>query len=164
MLLLIACNTANKKTDAKERTPEEQAIFDRKLDSMTNDIKKDLNESMSDTTGIHKAPVQVIKARFIEQEYSNYKDMQLTYKNVSGKDIEAIRFKWTGVNAFGEPADLGATFGDIGAGFTDNRLRAGRTTSSIWTILSRDGKKVTKAWAYEVVFVDGTKWEFTPNQ
>ncbi len=79
-------------------------------------------------------------------------------KNVSKKTISAIRFKWTGINAFGEPADMGITNGE-GGGFDDDKLRPSKSNSGEWSILSRDLKKVTKAWAYEVVFEDGTKWE-----
>jgi hypothetical protein len=52
-----------------------------------------ISEILSDTSGVYKAPVQVLKAKFVERDYSNYKDIQLTYKNVSNKDISAIRFK-----------------------------------------------------------------------
>jgi len=84
----------------------------------------------------------------------------LTYKNVSGKKIEAIRFRWYGEDAFGDPADMGGLFNDgTGGGFDDDPLRPGQTRTSSWDILSSRGKKVKKAWAYEVAFSDGTKWE-----
>ena len=47
--------------------------------------------------------------------------------------------------------------------FTDDGsvLAWNGSVSSDWNILSRDLKKITKAWAYEVAFDDGTKWKAT---
>lgn len=161
LVSLISCE--QKKPKSQTEKLQDEIRLKEIRDSIGEAFDARINEDLSDTDGIHKAPVQITKARFVEKDYSNYKDIQLTYKNVSGKDIDAIRFKWTGTNAFGEPADVGSVYGDVGGGFTDSRLRAGKTTSGTWSILSRDGKKVTKAWAYEVVFSDGTKWEFKPD-
>jgi hypothetical protein len=143
----------------KERiyTPEEQAKIEHIKDSMLNDIKIETVSRAAEYVSSND-PVQVIKAVFFEEEYSSYKSMKVTYRNISGKKISAIKFKWTGENAFGEPADMGSSLDGIGAGFTDDVLGIAKTRTSEWSILSRDGKKVTKAWAYEVVFADGTKW------
>lgn len=104
-------------------------------------------------------PVKIISTSPVEHdEYSNYKDVHSVWKNVSKKTISAIRFRWTGINAFGEPADMGSSTG-IGAGFTDDILRSGKSDNGTWEILSKDLKKITKAWVYEVAFEDGTKWE-----
>ncbi len=117
---------------------------------------------LRDTLSLEDAPVKVISARPVEKEYSNYKDIRLSYKNVSGKNITAIRFRWYGINAFNEPADMGTSLIEgLGSGFTDDLLRAGRTTSGQWGILSGNLKKVIKAWPYEVAFEDGTKWALT---
>jgi hypothetical protein len=83
----------------------------------------------------------------------------LRFKNVSGKTVTGIRFKWYGENAFNEPADMGGLQEGWGSGFTHNPLRPGGTDYGQWSILSRDGKKVLIAYPYEVVFKDGTKWE-----
>jgi hypothetical protein len=112
---------------------------------------------MYDTVGLYLAPVKVLSAKFISKEYSNYKDIALRYKNVSDKTITAIRFRWYGKNAFDEPADMGG-YNGWGGGYSDDILRPGSTDYSEWSILSRDGKKVVIAFAYEVVFEDGTKW------
>lgn len=122
-------------------------------------VRKKTNQEIafSDTPKTQDVPVKIISARPVKQEYSSYKDVSLTYKNVSGKNIEAIKFSWYGMNAFGEPADMGIEDG-LGRGFTDSKLRVGKTTTSEWSVLSKDLKKITKAWAYEVVFEDGTKW------
>ena len=128
-----------------------------KVDSI---VQKKITDAMLDTTGLYSAPIIVVKARLVTREYSNYKDISLTYKNISGKDISAVRFSWHGLNAFGEPADMGTSLErGFGGGFSDGKLRSGKTVTKEWSILSRDGKKITLAWPTEVAFVDGTKWE-----
>ena len=112
-----------------------------------------------DTAGLYLAPVKVLSAKFVTKEYSNYKDISLGWKNVSGKKISAIKFKWYGINAFNEPADMGGLMEGWGSGFSDDGLRAGGTDYGTWSILSKDGKKVLIAYPYEVAFDDGTKWE-----
>lgn len=146
----------------KTKTSYEKLKDELKTDSIKKvareRVEKSVTDFFSDTTGVYKAPVQVIKYRFVQREYSSYKDVQLTYKNVSNKTISAIRFRWYGENAFGEPADMGIRDG-LGGGFTDERLKAGKTSSGEWNVLSKDGKKILKAWAYEVAFEDGTIWK-----
>ncbi len=83
----------------------------------------------------------------------------MSYKNVSGKKISAIRFKWYGENSFDEPADMGGLKEGWGSGFADDGLRVGATDYGTWSILSRDGKKILIAYPYEVAFADGTKWD-----
>lgn len=163
-LTAVSCEQPKTKVEKENETLVKGRLADSIEKVVMENAENSLTEALSDTSGIYKAPIKVTKARFVEKDYSNYKDIQLTYKNVSGKDIEAIRFNWTGLNAFGEPADVGSVYGDVGGGFIDTKLRAGKTTTSTWSILSRDGKKVTKAWAREVVFSDGTKWEFKPEK
>ena len=91
-------------------------------------------------------------------------DIRLTYKNVSDKNISAIRFKWYGENSFGEPADMGNYNHDgFGAGYDDEGLRKGRTVTNQWSILSRDARKVVDVWPYEVVFADGSRWKTSTN-
>jgi hypothetical protein len=111
-----------------------------------------------DTAGLYLAMVKILSAKFVTKEYSNYKDIQLIYKNTGNKKISAIRFKWYGENAFNEPADMGGLKRGWGTGFVDDGLRAGKTDSGSWNILSRDGKKILIAYPYEIAFEDGTKW------
>lgn len=104
-----------------------------------------------------ESPIQVTRMRFIEKEYSSYRDVSLSWKNVSRKKVKAVRFHWFGVTAFGDPADMGITDG-IGGGFSDDPITPGKSDSGTWDVLSRNGDKIIAAWAYEVVFADGTKW------
>ncbi len=130
----------------------------RRSDSMTQAVIKD---ALFDTVGISRAPVKVLSAKLVKQEYSNRKDIRLAWKNVSDNKIAAIRFKWYGLNAFGEPADMGGSgvIKGIGGGLADRSLSPGKTDSGEWSIMSNDGKKIVLAWPYEVAFEDGTKWK-----
>ncbi len=137
--------------------------------TLAESSKKSLEErngkgAKYDTAGLFLSPIKVLSARFIEKEYSNYKDISLRYKNVGNKKVSAIRFKWYGENAFNEPADVGGILRNgWGGGFDDEGLSIGRTTSSTWNVLSKDGKKVVIAYPYEIAFADGTKWELKNN-
>lgn len=154
-LLFFSCDTADKPPEYK--SVAESLEVRRKVDSI---VQTSMKNAFFDTVGLSNAPVKVLSAKLIKKEYSNFKSMSLSYKNVSGKTIAAIRFKWYGENAFGEPADMGSSMQEgFGGGFTDETLRPGKTGSGVWSILSRDGKKVVLAWPYEVAFEDGTKWK-----
>ena len=150
-----------------------EKFTDNRINDLPNNIEVAVNKGKEerngkgakyDTAGLYLSPIKVISARFVEKEYSNYKDVSVRYKNVSNKKVSAIRFKWYGENAFNEPADVGGLYRNgWGGGFDDEGLSVGRTTSSVWNILSKDGKKILIAYPYEVAFADGTKWELKNN-
>jgi len=124
-------------------------------------ISSATKSALFDTAGLHTSPVKVIKSYLYQEEYSNYKNISLTYKNKSRRKIEAIKFRWYGEDAFGEPADMGSygiTEG-FGGGFTDDALGVGKVRTSSWEILSSRAKKIILAWPIEVLFTDGTKWD-----
>lgn len=105
-------------------------------------------------------PIKIISAKIIQEEYSSYKSIRLSWKNISDKKINAVKFSWKGIDAFGDPAEMGSNYIEgIGHGFSDDPLGAHKTTSGTWSIYSGNASKVTHAWAYEVVFADGTKWK-----
>jgi hypothetical protein len=127
------------------------------VDSM---LKSTIKATLLDTTGVHLSPIKVLSAKFVSKEYSNYKDIRLTFKNTSNKRIEAIRFAWYGTTAFGDPADMGVSVMEgFGGGFTDRPINPGKIDGATWDILSRNGKTVVLAWPNEIMFSDGTKWE-----
>lgn len=146
--------------------------LDKAIEKRINSLPNNISESVSrireekngkdakyDTGGLYLSPIKVLKAKFVEKEYSNFKDISLNFKNVSNKRVSAIRFKWYGVNAFDEPADVGSLNNGWGGGFDDDELGIGKTRNSTWSVLSKDGKKILIAYPYEVAFIDGTKWE-----
>lgn len=123
-------------------------------------VEQAMFNAMMDTFGVAAGPVKVLSAKLVQEEYSKYKNVRLSWKNVSDKKISAIRFRWYGLNAFNEPADMGSVVQKgYGGGFSDDAVRPGGTDSGTWEIYSQDAKKIVIAWPYEVAFDDGTKWE-----
>lgn len=157
MFYVFGCNTGAQ-SGSHGLTLADTMEVARRTDSATQEVIK---SALFDTVGISQAPVKVLSAKLVEREYSNSKDIRLAWKNVSGKDVAAIRFKWYGLNAFGEPADMGNTsiLAGFGSGFVDRSLKPGKSDSGNWSIMSKDGKKIVLAWPYEVAFEDGTKWK-----
>lgn len=157
-LILYSCNNSSNKYIASQSDSLDGKSKSEWVDSAVQSLKKNV---LFDTVGLWSAPVKVLKSRLVKREYSNYKDISITYKNMSNKDISAIRFKWYGENAFGDPADMGSAGlqQGFGGGFDDDGLGAGETTTSQWSILSNNAKRVVLAWPCEIVFEDGTKWK-----
>jgi hypothetical protein len=158
----ISCGP--KKESKAEKILRELEI-NRKVDSTMRSadekIKQDLININWDTIDIQNSGIEITKAEFIkENEYSNYKSVRLYYKNNSTKNIKAIRFKWYGLNSFNEPADCSNISNPgFGAGYTDIILKSGKSSSGTWSALSRDGDKIVKAWPYEIIYEDGSKWK-----
>src|SRR5262245_19614996 len=131
IFLFAACN--NMSTSSTTRLSLSDSLdIARKSDSMAQAIIKNV---LFDTIGVSTAPVRVISAKLVTREYSNYKDIWLSWKNVGSKKIAAIRFRWYGTNAFGEPVDMGtpSIHEGFGGGFSDRTLSPGRTDDGTWS-------------------------------
>lgn len=159
--LLMACTKGQPETQSQELSDAEielkatqmvdSAIAAGESEALDGQAKKAQNQA--------GAPVEVLKAELVDVEYSNRRNISLKFKNNSDKVVTAIRFEWFGKDAFGDPADMGNPIrSGIGGGFTDDKLRPGKTDYATWDIYSQDAKTVTAARAYEVAFEDGTKW------
>ena len=162
-IVLTGCNQSKPKTP--EQVKAEQDSFTMAKYGRTRDeqvkhmVDSDLKTALFDTGGLYKAPVKILKAKAVTQEYSTTKNVYLLFKNVSKKTIQGIRFKWYGLNAFGEPAELGNYIvPGFGGGFSDDILRPGKTNDGTWNVYSKDAKKIILAWPYEVSFTDGSLW------
>lgn len=161
LTVLISC-----KNDAEKAAERNKYFLDSlKIDALAREKVKEhlLNaakERYLDTTGTGISPIIIISSKLPKEEYSNRKNIKLTYKNRSKKDIQAIRFEWYGENSFNEPAEMGdySNPGE-GGGFSDDLLRSGKSETSIFAIYSKDAKKIITARAYEVAFTDGTVWK-----
>lgn len=143
---------------ASTETPVGAIDYEYKVDSIKKQIYSD---ALLDTVGVSNAPIKVLSAKIVREEYSTYRSIRLAYKNVSGKKISAVRFKWYGTDAFGEPAEMGGVVDGYGGGVSDDPIKPGGTDAGTWSILSRNVKKVELAWPFEVAFEDGTKWKST---
>lgn len=153
-ILFISCQQQNKTFDESLiDTTGKQEIKDSLLNVTAT------NSLFSDSVNADKAPVKILHADPVTNESSNYRSIKLTYENVSGKNITGIKFKWHGVNAFNDPAQMGGQYAGIGTGFTDDPVGVKELKVSIFDISSNDLKKVVRAWVYEVAFQDGTKWK-----
>ncbi|MCD0467185.1 hypothetical protein [Flavobacterium sp. ENC] len=117
------------------------------------------NDSLSDY------PVKIISTKLFKNQYSTFKNIRLTFKNVSRKNIHAIKFQWYTENALAEPSNLRSFFnrGESSGLYTADLLKPGKTSSVIFEEFSSDAKRVIAARPYEVVFSDGTKW-YIKNQ
>ena len=157
--LITSCNSSN--NNNKVGSESEKLLSEINIKNLSDSISKSTIKNLYlDSTGMKNSPIVVLAAKLFKEEYSTYKSIRITYKNVSEKSIEAIRFEWYGENSFGEPADMGNPLNrGLGSGFSDENLKPNSKTTNEWNILSRDGKKVLMARAYEVVFTDGTKWK-----
>jgi len=144
VLFVAACGS--------EPSPGESTklIQDKSAGSLTVNTIEPEND---DTTGTSTAPVKVLQAKPHRNDYSAYRDIMLQFRNVSDKDISGIKFAWRGIDAFGNPADIGT-----GQGFFDLGLKAGCQVSGKFSIHSPNLKTVTRAWVTEVAFEDGSTW------
>lgn len=160
LLILISCQNMTE-TERLKKTSDslDRAIkISEMVDSMTKNGEK--NAFLEDALKAANAPVKILNAKIVKREYSDYRNIRVSYKNISGKIISAIRFSWYGETAFGEPAEMGNVAADgIGGGFTETELSPNEDNTSEWDILSRNAKKVVKVWITEVAYKDGTKWE-----
>lgn len=131
LVILIILNGLSCKEQTKSETDELIEKADRLLDSIAaarkvdSMVKATMKSAYFDTSGISTAPVKILSTRIVKNEYSALRDIELTWKNVSNKKISAIRFKWYGVNAFNEPADMGSGFDGLGGGMSDDLLSPG---------------------------------------
>jgi hypothetical protein len=109
-------------------------------------------------------PIKILSGKLVKKEYSNYKDIYISYINEGQKDIEGVKFKWYGETVFGEPADMGSySEKGFGGGFTEDKLKAGKADNATFEISSKDAKKIIKVWINEIAFSDGTKWKTKSN-
>lgn len=160
LLIVSGCVSGG---DTPKYTRAEMDSIERVYDSlMSADPYDQISSSITDTSGLYLAPIKIVEASIIE-EYGS-RNIRLKYKNVSSVHVSAVRFRWTGVNAFGEPADMGNSFiKGFGAGFSDDGIKPNQVLTGEWGIYSEDAKKVLMAWPYEIVFENGDKWELNPE-
>ncbi len=154
----IACDLPDRSNIKKQKL--EDSINADANDRAKRDVDSILRNVMFDTANLAGSPVKIVSAKIVLGEGGDYRNVKLIYKNISSKKISAIKFRWYGVDAFGEPADLGVTqlHKGFGGGFADDGLGVGKTSSGIWSVMSRTAKKIVKAWPIEVAFADGSKW------
>lgn len=151
-MLLLSCNGTNQNTT--DSTVVEETTSKNYVDSFHNAL---LSQVEFDTIGVDKAPVQISHYQVVEPT-ARYKSVSLTYKNISAKNIKAIRFKWYGTDRSGAPVGMGYAATGIGGSFDDEPLHAGKERTAVWGVLTNQLNVITRVWPTEVVFEDGSKW------
>jgi hypothetical protein len=143
--------------DFKNSQKKEELTFEEQLEvkKITDSYLQEARDNIGmDTSGQSNSPIKILKFRLVpHSEYSNYKDIELTYKNVSKKKIEGVKFSWYCKNVFGEVAENGQSWG-----VTDEPILPNETTKSQWQMNSKDAKKIKNVIVTEVVFQDDSKW------
>ena len=163
-VIVYSCN--NPKTPISpaitqaERDSFTMAKYGKKSDAVVKDmVNESLKKGIIDTVGLSKSPIKVLSNRLVTQEYSDYRNISISFKNVSNKPIDGVKFMWYGETAFKEPADMGGVIDGFGSGFADKTIKPNKSMTMSWDISSRNAKKVILAWPFEVVFTDGTTWK-----
>lgn len=164
VLIIIICACNNGQTSSPMTKAEKEHFKDSfKKDILAREDSTFQSVLLQDTVLAKDGPIKILSFSIIRSDGGDYRNVRLSYQNVSQKKVSAIRFRWFGENAFGEPADMGGVsiFGNkgFGGGYTDDPIAAGAKDMGIWKILSKDAKKAIAAWPIEVVFADGTKWK-----
>ncbi len=160
ILILTSCTTKSTKDILKNTHKKENSIIEESTKQKDEkEIKDSIKDNFLETRKIKNSPVKIIFSNLYKNEYSEHKDIKLIYKNLTKKDIKAIKFEWYCENVFEEPASGQYFFvKGIANGHTDILLKSGKVDSKIWEDFSTDAYKIIAARAYLVVFTDGTKW------
>ncbi len=133
---------------------ETARIVDSLTDAYMDNFEYDY-ERKKDSLSKIQSPIQITDFILYNEEYSNYQSLRLKYKNVSDKTVIAAKFHWYDTkDVFGDPVDLLSYTN----GWTESTIKPNQTSSSSWDLLEQ-GIKSGKAYCYEVVYSDGTKWE-----
>lgn len=95
------------------------------------------------------APIKILSASIVKSDYSTYAEIK--FKNISDKDIDAIKFELVVFNAFNESLEkVRAIY--------DDPITKGQTRTGSWIVHISTAKKIGLAKVEEVMFKDGTKW------
>ncbi|UTN04218.1 hypothetical protein L0669_23200 [Flavobacterium bizetiae] len=156
--ILLSCT--NKKSNATQPILQDNTNGKITEEKNEKEIIDSVKHNFLDTQKTKNSPVRIISAKLLKNQYSDHKDIQLTYKNTTRKNIKAIKFEWYCENVFDKPASGQFFFvKGISRGHTDILLEPRKTTSKILEDFSTDAHAIIAARAYLVVFTDGTKWE-----
>jgi hypothetical protein len=153
---LFVCACKDKVSTRHDFSVTDSLALAAKADSMTKSV---IQKAFFDTVNVWSAPVKVTSAKIVKRENSSYRNVYLAWTNTSNKKVAGIKFKWYGVTAFHEPADMGGYFEGIGGGMTDRSLAPGKSDNGQWSVMSTNAKRVVCAWPYEVAYEDGTFWK-----
>lgn len=95
-------------------------------------------------------PVVVLKATVGRGDYGIGTEVRISYKNVSAKDLDALKFYYFCTNNFGDPVGTGRLI-------AQDKIKAGKADSGTWSIYKDTCTKV-KVTVTDVHFTDDTNW------
>jgi len=157
-ITLLSCT--NKKSNKTEPIIPDNSLIKNTEEKKEKEIIDSVKHNFLDVQKTKNSPVKILSAKLLKNQYSDHKDIQLTYKNITQKNIKAIKFEWYCENVFDKPASGQFFFvKGITRGHTDILLKSRKVESKIWEDFSTDAYTIIAARAYYVVFADGTKWE-----
>ncbi|MET0944692.1 MAG: hypothetical protein ABWY22_04755, partial [Flavobacterium sp.] len=106
IVLATSCITKNKKDQFSMKKKINSYQVTKQVD-IQNDLSSpsdSIKQSFLNTIDCKESPIKIISSKLLKNQYSDHKDIELTYMNVSKKKIGAIRFEWYCENAFNKPA------------------------------------------------------------
>lgn len=158
VIILLSCT--NKKSNKTTPIIQDDNHIKNTTEINEKEIIDSVKHNFLNTQKSKNSPVKIISFKLLKNQYSDHKDIQLTYKNTTRKNIKAIKLEWYCENVFDKPASGQFFFvKGISRGHTDIILKSQKTTSKIWEDFSTDAHTIIAARAYFVVYTDGTQWE-----
>lgn len=113
-----------------------------------------------DTTGQGSSPIRIVSSGIGLNGKPGSRRIAVRFKNVSDKNISALRFEWYAEDFHGNPADMGDYLGQ-GSGTTEESLKSGDYSEAEWEISSVNADSLISIRAYQVFFDDDTSWELS---
>jgi len=156
IVIILSCDNKTSKDISPEPSLLKNEYQESNAKNKTDSIKKSFTGNKNDLN----SPVKIIASKLLPNKYSDHKDIKITYKNTTKKNIKAIKLEWYCENSFNEPAH-GKFFYIQGLSRekVSKLLKAGTTQSQTWEDFSTDANKVIKVRVYYIIYSDGTTWE-----
>ncbi|OUL61519.1 hypothetical protein B8T70_15025 [Flavobacterium sp. AJR] len=156
-MFFISCEKKNNELSFKGHEYISMAEIKKKSPPLR--LLDSLKKKYMDTVDREDIPVKILSAKLLKNEYSNFRDIHLVFKNISKKDVQAVKIQWFSVNSLEEPSNLRYFFvrGES-CGLSVKLLKRSMVSKVTFEEFSSDANRVIKARAYEVIFSDGTVW------
>lgn len=156
-ILLFNCNKPKQVSNNYTKNKKQHLAESNNISKDSSDFYK--KDSIKENK-IETHDIKIIRATIRESSYSDHKDIEIIFKNTGKKTIKAIKFEWSCVNSFDEPASGKYFYGE--GNYQEKSailLKPGQTQTEYWEDFSTDADKVTKIKATYIVYTDGTKWK-----
>ncbi len=157
ILLIFGCNSKQQK---QVNNQIDSSIIKELND--TDFFKKSNKKLLRDTTASVKGPVQLISTNLKPKANPQFKELTLTYKNKSSKNIILVRFVYIGLQEV-ELNDGRTKIFDCSGGFDiESPVRVGQTVTNT-RASSLKIKELKKVYVSLVDFEDGTQWSVSED-